>query len=77
MNLDVLKLNLNDVIEEVEKHLSNYLIDPTKNFTRKRKLDFSTIMSRLIGMGGNTISKELWNYFGYSTNTVSASTFVQ
>lgn len=76
MNLDVLKLNLNDVIEEVEKHLSNYLIDPTKNFTRKRKLDFSTIMSRLIGLGGNTISKELWNYFGYSTNTVSASAFV-
>lgn len=76
-NPDVLKLNLNDVIEEVEKHLSDYLIDPTKNFTRKRKLDFSTIMSLLIGMGGNTISKELWNYFGYSTNTLSASAFVQ
>ncbi|MGN6713045.1 IS4 family transposase [Anaerocolumna jejuensis] len=28
-------------------------------------------------MGGNTISKELWNYFGYSTTTVSASAFVQ
>ena len=52
MNPDVLKLNLNDVIEEVEKHLSDYLIDPTKNFTRKRKLDFSTIMSLLIGMSG-------------------------
>jgi hypothetical protein len=77
MNPDVLKLNLNDVIEGVEKHLSDYLIDPAKNFTRKRKLDFSTIMSLLIGMGGNTISKELWNYFGYSTTTVSASAFVQ
>jgi hypothetical protein len=77
MNPDVLKLNLNNVIEEVEKNLSNYLIDPTKNFTRKRKLGFSTIMSLLIGMGGNTISKELWNHFGYSTSTVSASAFVQ
>ncbi len=77
MNPDVLKLNLKDVIEDVEKNLSNYLIDPTKNFTRKRKLDFSTIMSLLIGMGGNTISKELWDYFGYSTTTVSASAFVQ
>jgi len=48
MNPDVLKLNLKDVIEDVEKNLSNYLIDPTKNFTRKRKLDFSTIMSLLI-----------------------------
>jgi len=28
-------------------------------------------------MGGNTISKELWDYFGYSTTTVSASAFVQ
>ncbi|MGN6713044.1 hypothetical protein [Anaerocolumna jejuensis] len=45
MNPDVLKLNLNDVIEEVEKNLSNYLIDPAKDFTRKRKLDFSTIIS--------------------------------
>ncbi len=36
MNPDVLKLNLNNVIKEVEKHLSDYLIDPTKNFTRKR-----------------------------------------
>ena len=43
----------------------------------EKKLDFSTIMSLLIGMGGNTISKELWDYFGYSTNTVSASAFVQ
>ena len=77
MNPDVLKLNLNDVIDEVEKNPSDYLIDPTKNFTRKMKLNFSTIMSLLIGMGGNTISKELWNYFVYSTTTVSASSFVQ
>jgi hypothetical protein len=73
MNPDVLKLKLNDVIDEVEENLSDYLIDPTKNFTRKRKQNFSTIMSLLIGMGGNTISKELWNYYGYSTTTVSAS----
>jgi len=44
MKPNVLKLKLNDVIEEVEKHLSCYLIDPTKNFNRKNKLDCSTIM---------------------------------
>lgn len=49
MNPDILKLHLNDVIDEVEENLSDYLTDPTKNYTRKRKLDFSTIMSLLIG----------------------------
>ena len=50
---------------------------PGKDFSRKRKLPLQTILLMLIGMGGGSLSKELYDWFGYTSSTATASAFVQ
>lgn len=41
---------------------------PEKDFTRKKKLPFETVMQLLISMGGNSIYKELLESQDYKVN---------
>lgn len=50
---------------------------PGKDFSRKRKLRLSTMLRMLIGMGGGSLSKELFDWFWHSPNVATASAFVQ
>ena len=50
---------------------------PGKDFLRKRKLPLQTMLLMLIGMGGGSLSKELYDWFGYTPSTATASAFVQ
>ena len=50
---------------------------PGKDFSRKRKLPLQTMLLMLIGMGGGSLSKELYDWFGYTSSTATASAFVQ
>ena len=50
---------------------------PGKDFSRKRKLPLQTMLLMLIGMGGGSLSKELYDWFGYTPSTATASAFVQ
>lgn len=68
---------LDDIILEVTSDPSAYVYEPQKNFSRNRKLPLYTMIKMLIGMGGNSLGKELLDWFGYSEKTVSASAFVQ
>jgi hypothetical protein len=54
-----------------------YVKNPKKDFTRKKKLPFETVMQLLISMGGNSIYKELLEAQGYDVNTATTSAFVQ
>jgi hypothetical protein len=54
-----------------------YVKKPGKDFTRKEKLPFETVMQLLISMGGNSIYKELLESQGYDVNTATTSAFVQ
>ena len=42
---------------------------PGKDFSRKRKLPLQTMLLMLIGMGGGSLSKELYDWFGYTPIT--------
>lgn len=68
---------LNNAIEKISASLEKYVRNPGKDFTRKRKLPFATMLKMLVGMGGNTICKELYDWFGYSPDTASTAAFVQ
>ena len=68
---------LEDVIAEITTNPENYVYNPEKDFSRNRKLPLSTVIKMIIGMGGNSLGKELLVWFGYSEKTVSASAFVQ
>jgi hypothetical protein len=56
---------------------AHYVKNPEKDFTRKKKLPFETVMQLLISMGGNSIYKELLESQGYDVNTATTSAFVQ
>lgn len=54
-----------------------FVKNPGRDFTRNRKITFESVIKLLLSMGGNSIYKELLDYFGYDTNTASTSAFIQ
>lgn len=72
-----LKKTLTSLIREMAATPAPYVKNPEKDFTRKKKLPFETVMQLLISMGGNSIYKELLEAQGYDVNTATTSAFVQ
>ena len=68
---------LENILCEVVSAPATYVYEPQKNFSRTRKLPLHTVIKMLIGMSGNSLGKELLEWFGYSEKTVSVSAFVQ
>jgi hypothetical protein len=72
-----LKQTLTSLIREMSAAPAPYVKNPERDFTRKKKLPFETVMQLLISMGGNSIYKELLESQGYDVNTATTSAFVQ
>lgn len=72
-----LRKTLTSLIEEMSAQPAPFVKNPEKDFTRKKKLPFETVMQLLISMGGNSIYKELLESQGYDANTATTSAFVQ
>lgn len=64
-------------ISNMELNSSLFLKNPKCYFTRKRVLTFSEIMKIILSMGGNSLNKELLDYYDYSEKYITTSTFVQ
>ncbi len=52
---------LNDIIKSMSDNPEEYVTNPGKDFSRTRKLSFETVIRMLIGMGGNSLQKELFD----------------
>jgi hypothetical protein len=50
-----LKRTLTSLIEEMSALPAPYVKNPEKDFTRKKKLPFETVLHFLISMGGNSL----------------------
>lgn len=72
-----LKETLTSLIREMSAEPAPYVKKPGKDFTRKKKLPFETVIQLLISMGGNSMYKELLESQGYDVNTATTSAFVQ
>ena len=72
-----LKKKLWSIIDEMEKYQYLFVNRWDKDFSRKRKLTFSTMIRLLLSMNGNTLNKELLDYFNYDIRTATNSAFVQ
>ena len=72
-----LKKKLWNIIDEMEKYQYLFVNRWDKDFSRKRKLTFSTMIRLLLSMNGNTLNKELLDYFNYDIRTATNSAFVQ
>ena len=63
-------------IELLSNNLTDYIRNPGRDFSRNRKLPFSTIIKSIIGMGSKSLTNELIDSFNTS-DLPSASAFVQ
>ena len=72
-----LKEKLTDIINGMETYQYLFVKKWDKDFSRKRKLTFSTTVYLLLSMNGNTLNKEILDYFDYDTQTASNSAFIQ
>lgn len=65
------------IIETMESERSNHVKNPGIDFSRKRKMDFKSLILFMLVMEGNTIGKELYDYFSFSIDTITKSGFIQ
>lgn len=77
MNYTQVKNTLYSCIDEMKQQVHQYCEQPDKDFTRNRKLDFSTMMKFIIFMEGGPMQTELLEYFDYDKDTATSSAFIQ
>ena len=72
-----IKCELLSIIREMATTPSLFAQNPSKDFTRKRKLDFETLLLVLLSLGGGSLQAELLEYTGYRADTATTSAFIQ
>ena len=72
-----LKEKLLSLIREMEPYRWLFTRSPEKDFSRVRKWSFSEVMRFIISMEGKSLKDELLEYFDFSTETPSNSSFNQ
>ncbi|MBR2707028.1 MAG: IS4/IS5 family transposase, partial [Mogibacterium sp.] len=63
MNAACVKQSLLDKIENHAEHPELYCQNPGRDFTRKRKLSFSALVSFILNMHGGSMTHEIIDFF--------------
>lgn len=71
------KTTLWSIIDEMSLSTSAFVKNPDSDFSRKRKLDFQTMMHLMISMESGCLNHELLKFFNYDTSTPTTSAFYQ
>lgn len=66
-----------DALFYVVSHISPYLANPDRNFTRRRKLPPETLISFLVSQGASSTGNELVDFFDFQSNSPSLSALNQ
>lgn len=74
---ETVKTTLWDIIDEMSLSLSSFVKNPDKDFLRKRKLDFKTMMRLIISMESGSLNHELLKFFEYDSSVPTGSAFYQ
>ena len=74
---NIVKNKLNTLIQNMEGNVSAFVADPKRDFVRKSELSFSKTMKFILGMGSQTLGKELMEFYDYDSKMVSVSAIVQ
>lgn len=72
-----MKHKLSRIIKEMALTPWLFVKNPDKDFSRKRKLDFESLINMILTMGSQNLNHELMKYFGFSVSTASPSAFIQ
>ena len=69
---------LKDDINTMASDVSEFAVNPGKDFTRKRKMDFVNLILFLIVMGNSNTDYELVRYFNFNSEKIPGkSAFIQ
>lgn len=71
------KSDLWTTIDEMAINLAPYVCNPERDFKRKKKWDFATVVKFMISMESQSLKNELHKYWGYSTDCPTNSSFNQ
>ena len=74
---NIVKNKLNTLISDMEKNISDFVVDAKRDFVRKSELSFSKTIRFILGMGSRTLGKELMDFYSYDPKIVSVSAIVQ
>ena len=72
-----IKKQLKFCIKAMDTSSSLFVVNPEKDFTRKRKHLFGDTLMNVILLESGSLKDELFKRFGYSLDTPSASSFIQ
>ena len=64
-------------IKKLASEPKDFLVNPERDFTRKRKFDLVTLLKFIICMEAGSIKDELYRYFGLNIDNPTASAFVE
>lgn len=65
-----IKKNLEEVVDLLAHAPSPYLSHPDNDFTRNRKLLFKIVIEMIMGVGGGSLSKEIFEWFDYARRNI-------
>ena len=77
MDAACVKQSLLDQIENLAEHPEFYCQNPGRDFTRKRKLNFSALVSFILNMQGGSMTHEIIDFFLENGISISTSAVVQ
>ena len=66
-----------EAVHSVTSDISQYTIQPEKDFTRNKKFPADKLLSFLVSCGSSSTKIELLDFFGLDANAPSASAFNQ
>lgn len=72
-----LRKKLLSLIKKLGKTPELYSVIPGRDFSRRRALDFESVIFLLLTMGSKSVGKGMMEHFKFQTDTPSASAFVQ
>jgi len=73
-----IKSRLENIIKNITENSHLYVKNPEKDFTRNRKLSFGEMFKILLSISGNSLKKELMEYFSYDIKKITTtSAFIQ
>ena len=64
-------------IAKLETIKSEFCIHPEKDFTRDRKIPFSSVIRTILSFGGGTLTNELLKINKFAPDSPTSSAFIQ
>lgn len=74
---DYVRNKLNVAISIMSSQIEDYVKNPGHDFTRNRKMNFTSTINFLLTMEGGSLNSELHKYFNYDLNQITRSGFIK